>query len=150
MLFNYLEITDLIILDSLLVLIVLFFMFKWFFKEVRSIARESEGFIKFGQTVFILLSWSVFFILLFYYILNPDSINALNIFLTIVVGFLGTSGGFFFSGEALKHLERKVKSRGKILSSLKPEFLDEVKELIEESAELIEENTKLKKKLKIR
>ena len=60
---------------------------------------------------------------------NPESINALNVFLTIVVGFLGTSGGFFFSGEALKHLERKVTSRGKILSSIKAEFLDYLKRI---------------------
>jgi len=140
-----LQVTDLIILDGLLVLIVLFFMFKWFFKQVRSIAREPEGFIKFGQTAFILLSWSVFFIILLYYMFNPESINALNVFLTIVVGFLGTSGGFFFSGEALKHLERKVTSRGKILSSLKAEFLDDVAELIKEN---IKENIKLKRRLK--
>ena len=62
-----------------------------------------------------------------------------------MVSFLGTSGGFFFSGEALKHLERKVTSRGKILSSIKAEFLDDVAELIKEN---IKENTKLKRKLK--
>ena len=136
-----LQVTDLIILDGLLVLIVLFFMFRWFFKQVRSIAREPEGFIKFGQTAFILLSWSVFFIILLYYMFNPESINALNVFLTIVVGFLGTSGGFFFSGEALKHLERKVKGRGRILQKTESEFLEDIKELIKE-------NIKFKKRLK--
>jgi hypothetical protein len=122
-------------------------MFKWFFLQVRSIAKESEGFIKFGQSTFVLLSWGVFFILLFYYILNPDSINALNIFLTIVVGFLGTSGGFFFSGEALKHLERKVKGRVQRMVS-QTEILEETKDLIEENINLRKEVDKYKKKLR--
>ncbi|MEK6949558.1 MAG: hypothetical protein AABX34_05010 [Nanoarchaeota archaeon] len=141
-----LQVTDLIILDGLLVLIVLFFMFKWFFKQVRSIAREPEGFIKFGQTAFILLSWSVFFILLFYYIFNPYSINVLNVFLTIVVGFLGTILGLFFSREMIEKLKGTVERRSKsMLDQL--EFLADVEKLIKENVEQKAKIEELEKKL---
>ena len=146
MLFDYLKITDLIILDGLLVLTVLFFMFKWFFKQVRSIARESEGFIKFGQTTFILLSWSVFSILLFYYIFNPYSINVLNVFLTIVVGFLGTILGLFFSREMIEKLKGTVESgKKRILDQI--EFLADVEKLIKENMEQKARIEELEKKL---
>ena len=121
-------------------------MFKWFFKQVRSIAREPEGFIKFGQTTFILLSWSVFFILLFYYIFNPYSINILNVFLTIAVGFLGTIMGLFFSREMIEKLKGKIESRGlRILDQL--EILADTEKLIKENMEQKARIEELEKKL---
>lgn len=144
MLFDYLEITDLIILDGVFLLVVLFLMFKWFFKQVRSIAKEPEGFIKFGQITFILFSWSAFFIVLFYYMIYPRDVSVLDIFLTIVVGFLGTSIGLFFSKEALERMEGKVKKRGKVIRNLSG-FFEDTKELIRENIKLKENLEKIKK-----
>jgi len=127
----------------ILLLIIIFFMFIWFFLQVRKICKVPEGFIKFGQITFILSSWCVLIIILFYYIKYPRDISVLNIFLTVIVGFLGTGVGFFFSGEALKHLERKVKARGKLLRQL--DILDDTKELIKESIELQKKIEKTKK-----
>ena len=76
MLFDYLEITDLIILDGVFLLIVLFLMFKWFFLQVRDIAKDPSGFI-------ILLSWEIFIVILVYYMIHPGKVDNINIILTI-------------------------------------------------------------------
>ena len=83
MLFDYLEITDLIILDGVFLLIVLFLMFKWFFLQVRDIAKGPRGFITFGQITFIVLSWGVFIVILVYYMIHPGKVDNINIILTI-------------------------------------------------------------------
>jgi len=118
-------------LDLILILVILFFMFKWFFGQVREICREPEGFIKFGQVTFIVLSWSCFLVILVYYMIIKTQVNALDIILTVVVGFLGTIIGMFFSKEALESLKSKVERRSKkILDTA--EIIKDTKELMEE------------------
>tara|TARA_Y100000310_G_scaffold324825_1_gene387198 strand:+ start:626 stop:1039 length:414 start_codon:yes stop_codon:yes gene_type:complete len=123
--------SDLIILNSFFLLIILFFMFKWFFGQVREICKEPEGFVKFGQVAFIVLSWGCFLVILVYYIFVKTQVNALDIILTVVVGFLGTIIGMFFSKEALESLKGKVERRSKkILDTA--EVIKDTKELLEE------------------
>jgi len=148
MIFGDLSIIDAtIIIAVTLFLIILFFGFIWFVREVRSIAENSRGFIKFGQIAFIGLSWGVFFIILFYYLFNPrETISPLNVFLTVIIGFLGTGIGFFFSGPAVKHLEDKVKGRGERMVT-QVEILEDTKDLIKENIDLNKEKVSLGKKL---
>lgn len=124
--------SDLIILNLLLLLILLFFMFQWFFSQVRDICREPEGFIKFGQITFILLSWGCFLIILIYYIFNKTEVNAIDIAFTVIVGFLGTIIGMFFSKEALESLKGKLKERNMSLID-KMEVLKDMKEFVRKS-----------------
>tara|TARA_B100000315_G_scaffold237825_1_gene254977 strand:+ start:365 stop:703 length:339 start_codon:yes stop_codon:yes gene_type:complete len=106
-------------------------MFKWFFGQVREICKEPEGFVKFGQVAFIVLSWGCFLVILVYYIFVKTQVNALDIILTVVVGFLGTIIGMFFSKEALESLKGKVERRSKkILDTA--EVIKDTKELLEE------------------
>ena len=131
---------DLLILNFLFLLIILFFMFKWFFGQVREICREPEGFIKFGQVAFIILSWGCFIIILIYYMVIKTQVNALDIILTVVVGSLGTIIGMFFSKEAVESLKGKLKQRNKII-------LERVK-FLEDAQEILKENIKLKEQLR--
>ncbi|MBU2639388.1 MAG: hypothetical protein KKG75_01635, partial [Nanoarchaeota archaeon] len=88
-----------LIADILLVLI----LFKWIINQIRNICEKIEGFIKFVQIMFIGFSWFVFLSMFVYYLIwNPEKeTQILTVFLTIVVGFLGTVMGLFFSTEAL-------------------------------------------------
>lgn len=112
-------------------------MFKWFFLQVRDIAKHPSGFIKFGQITFILLSWSGFFIILFYYIFNPRDVSVLDIFLTITTGYLGTSIGFFFSERALEDLRKRI--------TIKDKSIRELLEYVEEFPTTLEELKKLRR-----
>ena len=146
MLLDSLSNCDLIILDSILLLIILFFMFKWFFGQIRQICKEPEGIIKFGQTTFIVLSWGCFIFILAYFIIKPEETNVLHIFLTIVVGFLGTILGLFFSREMIEKLKMASGYKSDILQENKA-LLGDMKLLVDENIEQREEINKLKKKL---
>lgn len=115
--------TTLLITDIVLALILFSVIFKWTIKEVRDIARSLEGLIKFTQIIFMLGSWSIFFLIFAYYLFfqNDELTSTLNIFLTIVVGFLGTMMGLFFSSDALNNLKRKYDYRGDRLRVVKEE-----------------------------
>ncbi len=116
MLLERLSTLDFIVIYCILLLVILFIIFRWFFTQIREICRRVAGYIIFGQLVFILLSWGVFLIIFFYYLINPSDISVLNIFLTVIVGFLGTILGVFFSEKAfekiVKDLEEKYKTFG--------------------------------------
>lgn len=116
--------TTLIITDIVLALILFSIMFKWAIKEIRDIARDLEGLIKFTQVIFMLGSWSIFFLTFVFYLFfrNDELTSTLNIFLTIIVGFLGTMMGLFFSSEALNNLRRKYDYRGDSLRFAKSEI----------------------------
>jgi len=104
-------------------------MFKWFFKQVREISKDPRGFIKFGQITFILLSWSVFMVILIYFIFVPEEVNAINISLTVVVGFLGTILGLFFSEKALERLNERLYGKDEQLKENKNNYINFLKEL---------------------
>jgi len=84
-----------------------------------------------------LASWSVFLLTFIYYLFfrNDELTSTLNIFLTIVVGFLGTMMGLFFSSDALNNLRKKYDYRGDRLLTLKKSLKD-----IEESLKKLEDN----------
>lgn len=107
------EITLIIGICSLLWLIFLMFKFEWCIGQIRSICKEFDGFIKLIQTLFILSCWGIFFIILLYYLIfNPNKeVPILEIFLTVIIGFLGTIIGLFFSNDALEELRDKYQHK---------------------------------------
>lgn len=129
--------TTLIITDIVLALILFSIVFKWMVKEIRDIAQDLEGLIKFSQIIFMLASWFVFISTFVYYLFFRDDelTSTLNIFLTIVVGFLGTMMGLFFSNEALSNLRKRYDHRGDRLLTLRKSLKD-----IEESLKKLEDN----------
>ena len=134
-LFKLLSTTDLILFDGILLLIMLFLMFKWFFLQVRDIAKDAGGFIKFGQITFILLSWGVFIVILIYYMVHPGEVDNINILLTIIVGFLGTIIGLFFSERSLEDLRRGISTKNKSIKELL-EYVEEFPAALEELKKL--------------
>src|SRR3989344_9346089 len=97
---------------------------KWAIKEIRDIVRDLEGLIKFSQIIFMLASWFIFISTFVYYLFfrNDELTSTLNIFLSIVVGFLGTMMGLFFSSDALNNLRKKYDYRGDRLRFMKEEI----------------------------
>ncbi len=110
-----------------IILIFLIIKCEWIIKTIREICKEPEGYIKLIQTTFFLFAIISFSILLFYFIIKPNSTDKLDIFLTIIVGFLGTMIGFFFSDRAMEKISKDIK--GGLLDYLDKttHFLKEVK-----------------------
>ncbi len=130
MLFDFLSMKDLIVLNFLFLASIIFIpLFIWFFYEVREISEDPRGFIKFGQITFILLSWFIFIVISFYYILKPEPIDSVSIVLTVVVGFLGTIIGLFFSDKALESLSKKLITKDERLKESKEGYIDLIGEL---------------------
>jgi len=98
---------------GILILIILVVFFCWIFKEIRSICQRVAGYIILGQLILILLSCGVFVGILIYYILFAPSeeVPMLNIFLTVVVGFLGTIIGVFFSEKAFEKIVKDLEDK---------------------------------------
>lgn len=101
------ETTLIIGIIILSILIFLILKLEWVINQIRCICKEFDGFIKFIQTIFIISCWSIFIIILLYYLIfNPNKeVPILEIFLTVIVGFLGAISGLFFSNDALKELK---------------------------------------------
>ncbi len=107
-------------------------MFKWFLTQVREICDKPGGFLIFGQISFLLLSWGCLILILVFFMYYDTKVSALNIVLTIVVGFLGTMIGATFSEAAIKKIyESRVSKRDKRLSSLIA-YVKELPTLLEE------------------
>lgn len=120
--------------DIILVILILSLIFKWFMKQLRDICRNVSGYVILGQLLFMFLSWGIFLLILFYYIFNPEDVGVLNVFLTIIVGFLGTMIGIFFSDRAFEKIirdleERNERNRRIIKKDI--DLLNDFKELME-------------------
>lgn len=59
--------------------------------------------------------------------INNKDVNILDIFLTVIVGFLGTILGFFFSDKAMKKLSEEETKSVKEYINLTNEVLEEYK-----------------------
>ena len=86
--------------------------------------------------------------LLVYFIIEPDlKVNALNIFLTIVVGFLGTILGLFFSREMIEKLKTASEVKSNFITEDAVDLLQDAKDLIKENIKQKAEINRLKKGL---
>ena len=111
MIIDKLSLTELSILCIILLSFIIFLLFRWFFNEVRDICKKISGYMIFGQLVFILLSWGVFLTIFVYYLIKGGKVEVLNVFLTVIVGFLGTIIGVFFSEKAFEKIIKDLEER---------------------------------------
>jgi len=129
---------NILIIGIIILITTIFLILKieWFIKEIREICKDFSGFIKFSQMIFMFSSWFILISLFLYYLIfNPQKeVPILEIFLTIIVGFLGTMIGLFFSNDSLNELKTKYKSRGE--------------RMLKDKNKLLEIKTNLEKKLK--
>lgn len=94
-------------------LIILFMtrpkILEYIIKEVRDICKDFKGFIKLVQLTFVFSCWLIFISAFGYFLIfnQDEKIPIFNLFLTIVVGFLGTMIGLYFSKETLEELKYK-------------------------------------------
>ena len=97
-------------------LIVLIFSmrnFKWVISEIRGICEDESGYVKLIQLMFVGLVFTSFFMLLVYNLINKETTSKLDIFLTVIVGLIGTIIGTFFSEKSMESLkkDRDIKKR---------------------------------------
>ena len=124
-----------LVTDITLLLIIIFWICKWLIEQLRDICKNISGYVILGQILFVFLSWGIFLIIFIYYLFNPENVGVLNIFLTIIVGFLGTMIGIFFSDRAfdkiIRDLQERNERRGQLIKMWRNVFLD-IKELLKE------------------
>lgn len=96
------------LLISLLGIILIFLIinFNWLLKELRSICQDESGYIKLIQLIFILLVLASFLILLVFSIVHEEKTSKLDVFLTVIVGLMGTIIGTFFSETTMESIKK--------------------------------------------
>lgn len=119
----------LVLCTFLIILIFLMINFRWSIREVRSICENESGYVKLIQLVFVLLVFTSFLVLLIYNIIYRETTSKLDIFLTVIVGLIGTIIGTFFSERTMESIkkDRDRKIRKIIEKTIK---LKEYKELV--------------------
>jgi magnesium-transporting ATPase (P-type) len=129
------EIMDLIISLSLvcIVLIIIIFLIRnleWITKEIRNICEDESGYMKLIQLIFVILVLASFFILLVFNLVFRESTSKLDIFLTVIVGLMGTIIGTFFSERSMETIkkDRDKKRKAIIQKTIK---LKEYKEALD-------------------
>jgi len=120
----------LIVCIFLIVLIFLMRNIRWIIKEIRDTCEDESGYMKLIQFIFVILVLTSFFILLIFSLIFRESTSKLDIFLTVIVGLMGTIIGTFFSERSMESIkkDRDKKRRALIQKAVKlkeyKEFLD--------------------------
>ena len=100
------------------------------------ICKNVSGYVILGQLLFMFLSWGIFLLILIYYMFNQENVGVLNVFLTIIVGFLGTMIGIFFSDRTfdkiIKDLEERNAKQIKVIRK-DIDLLNDFKEFLKSS-----------------
>ncbi len=92
-----------------MILIVLIFLIRncdWLLKELKSICQDESGYIKLIQFIFITLVLSSFLMLLLFSIIHEEKTSKLDVFLTVIVGLMGTIIGTFFSETTMESIKK--------------------------------------------
>ena len=108
----------------LIVLIFLMRNLKWIITELRSICENESGYIKLMQLVFVLLVLSSFFILLIYNLIYRETTSKLDVFLTVIVGLMGTIIGTFFSERTMEYIKKDRDRKKQALLKMANELRD--------------------------
>lgn len=78
-------------------------------KQIREICEKPAGYLKLAQLLIILFALGGFILLLLYTLFfNNEFINP-DIFMTVIVGLIGTIVGMFFSESAMHQIEQEKK-----------------------------------------
>jgi len=124
----------LLLVVVLLISFILFFFLinlKWAVKTIRSICSPANhgGYTKLIQLFLVGILSSMFVLIFFYYLLNHETVDRIDIFLTVIVGWLGAIIGRFFGERAMENLDNDRKNYAKNVSLMTDKynhFLDEV------------------------
>ena|SRR3989344_5368 len=102
------ELIGFLLLSCIFLIVLIFLMnnLKWLTRELRSICEDESGYIKLIQLIFVLLILSSFFGLLIYNLIYRETTSKLDIFLTVIVGLMGTIIGTFFSERTMESIKR--------------------------------------------
>ncbi len=125
-----------LLLASVLLIVLIFLMrnIKWVVKEVRSVCENESGYVKLMQLAFVTLIFGSFSILLIYNLFFKEITSKLDIFLTVVVGLMGTIVGTFFSERSMESIkqDRDRKKKAAITTKKKLEQYNQlVNKLVE-------------------
>src|SRR3989344_1986254 len=96
----------LIVCIFLIVLIFLMRNIRWIIKEIRDTCEDESGYMKLIQFIFVILVLTSFFILLIFSLIFRESTSKLDIFLTVIVGLMGTIIGTFFSERSMESIKK--------------------------------------------
>lgn len=115
MLLDLFSLSEIIAIIIILLFIFGFFAFKWFLEQIREICQRTSGYLIFVQLIFVFVSCSVFLVTFFYYLIfsHSSQVDTINIFLTVVVGFMGTIMGVFFSERTIEKTIRDLEGRNR-------------------------------------
>ncbi len=98
---------DLVMLFVLVFSIITFFFLinlKWCVNRIREICGNSIGYTKFIQLLLICLLSFLFVVIFLYYLINEGTVDRIDIFMTVIVGWLGAIIGSFFGERSMEHL----------------------------------------------
>lgn len=87
--------------------ITLFFFLinlKWCVDKIRDICNNPIGYAKFIQLLLIGLLSFLFVLIFFYYLINAGQVDRIDIFMTVIVGWLGAIIGSFFGEKSMENL----------------------------------------------
>lgn len=103
-------------------IIIFFFLInlKWCVYRIRDICNNSIGYTKFIQLLLIGLLSSLFVLIFLYYLTNEGKVDRIDIFMTVIVGWLGAIIGSFFGEKSMENLTTQRKeSVNSLLDKLK-------------------------------
>ncbi len=110
----------LILLFILISGIILFFFFlnlKWCVNKIRDICNNPIGYTKFVQLLLIVLLSALFLFIFLYYLTNKGQVDRIDIFMTVIVGWLGAIIGSFFGEKSMGNLTTQKRENVNLLIS---------------------------------
>ena len=117
-----------------IILIALIFIMRnlhWIVSEVRSICRDESGYVKLIQLMFVVLVLGSFFLLLIYTFLSPEPASKSDIFLTVIVGLMGTIVGMFFSERTMESIAKDRDKKRKVIIEKKIKLKERENQIID-------------------
>ena len=78
-------------------------------RQIRNIAEKPAGYLKLSQFIIIFFALGGFSVLLLYIMFWDKEFIDPDIFITVIVGLIGTIVGMFFSESAMKQIEEQKK-----------------------------------------
>ncbi len=101
---------------------VFFFLLnlKWCVNKIRDICDNPIGYTKFIQLLLILLLSSLFVLIFLYYLIKEGQVNRIDIFMTVIVGWLGAIIGSFFGERSMENLTtQRIENINLLMNKLK-------------------------------
>ena len=102
------ELITSLLLAGIVLIVIIFLMtnLSWITKEIRDICENESGYMKLIQLIFVMLVLISFFILLIFNLVFREQTSKLDVFLTVIVGLMGTIIGTFFSERSMESIKK--------------------------------------------